>query len=92
MRGHVIRTSILLKRLYGYVRRSLIPDSDKKSDIEYWRSRAKQFGKRAVLNVSHPGTEFNIVTERQKSILFPILKSVLSGEEEIVLDFGSGEV
>lgn len=47
-------------------------------------------GKRAVLNLSHPASEFEAATAAQKHILYPILKSLLNGSEKTLLDFGCG--
>ncbi len=60
------------------------------SVIEYWEQRAKFYGSRAVLNIGHSEAEMNAVTERQKSIIFPLLKPYLNENIKIVLDFGCG--
>ncbi len=58
--------------------------------IEYWQRRAAQLGRRSVLNIGHTDAEFEAVTELQKQILFPLLKTQLNGAEELALDFGCG--
>lgn len=57
---------------------------------DYWRDRARQYGKRSVLNMAHGEEEFDAVTDYQKQLLFPLLKSKLNGSETKVLDFGCG--
>lgn len=57
---------------------------------EYWQNRARQYGKRSVLNMAHGPEEFESVTDYQKQILFPLLKSELNGFESIILDYGCG--
>ena len=57
---------------------------------EYWRDRARQYGKRSVLNLAHSEEEFDKMTDYQKQFLFPLLKSELNGTESTVLDFGCG--
>lgn len=56
----------------------------------YWRLRARKYGRRAVLNLVHPESEYDEVTRRQKSVLFPALQSQLNGRERRLLDFGCG--
>jgi len=58
--------------------------------IKYWQKRAEKHGSRAVFNIGHGGDEFEKVTEFQKSFLFPLLKTELIGNEQIILDFGCG--
>ena len=60
------------------------------SDMDYWESRAKQFGKRAVFNISHTEEELDKVTLKQKREIFPQLKKILKGNEKTILDFGCG--
>jgi len=57
---------------------------------DFWRHRARLYGKRSVLNMAHDEDQFDEVTDFQKSILFPLLKAELKGYENIVLDFGCG--
>lgn len=59
-------------------------------NIKYWKRRAKEYGSRAVVNLGHDEAEYKNITEKQKQILFPLLKSCLNGTERIVLDFGCG--
>jgi 2-polyprenyl-3-methyl-5-hydroxy-6-metoxy-1,4-benzoquinol methylase len=56
----------------------------------YWEMRAKKFGKRAVINLSHPESQYEEVTANQKKMLLPILARHLDGSEKTVLDFGCG--
>ena len=60
------------------------------SPIEYWEQRARTYQKRSVLNIGHSEEEFEIVTRKQKDILFPILKEAMTGNENIILDLGCG--
>lgn len=56
----------------------------------YWERRARRHGRRSVLNISHPESEYEEITRLQKSILFPLLSAQLDGNEQTVLDFGCG--
>lgn len=58
--------------------------------IDFWRGRAKQYGKRSVLNLAHNDEEYEAVTSQQQLLLFPLLKTQLTGSECLVLDFGCG--
>jgi len=57
---------------------------------DYWHDRARQYGKRSVLNLAHSEEEFDKVTDYQKQFLFPLLKFELNGTESSILDFGCG--
>jgi hypothetical protein len=48
---------------------------------DYWQDRARRYGKRSVLNMAHNEKDFEKITTYQKQILFPLLKSQLSGFE-----------
>lgn len=68
-----------------------LPTQKKHSNLtDYWRDRAKRYGKRSVLNIAHGEDQFDSVTNYQKKILFPLLKAELVGSEKAVLDFGCG--
>lgn len=56
----------------------------------YWRDRARRYGKHSVLNMAHREEEFEVITNYQKQLLLPLLKSQLNGSETIGLDFGCG--
>src|SRR5262245_25287736 len=58
--------------------------------LDYWRTRAKKFGKQAVISIDHSAQEFDGIKDRDKNILFPFLKPYLTGREETILDFGCG--
>jgi SAM-dependent methyltransferase len=58
--------------------------------VDFWEDRAIKYGKRSVLNMGHSEEEFDSVTDYQKDILFPLLKSQLNNEEKLILDFGCG--
>ena len=61
----------------------------KPKEIE-WNSRVNELGAYSVIDTRHAPSEYEYVTKRQKEILFPLLKSQLSGLEKTVLDFGCG--
>lgn len=56
----------------------------------YWKFRAREFGRRSVLNLSHASEEYDAVTTAQRNEIFPILSKHLRGDEKICLDFGCG--
>lgn len=60
------------------------------SDLRWWDRIAQQMGPRSVLHHGHSESEIEEVTERQKSILFPLLRNQLRGGEGTILDFGCG--
>jgi ubiquinone/menaquinone biosynthesis C-methylase UbiE len=64
--------------------------SHPKTDQEYWEERARRHGARSVLNLGHTTAEMDSVTRYQVNTLFPILRANLKGNEQVVLDFGSG--
>jgi SAM-dependent methyltransferase len=58
--------------------------------LAYWQQRAAQFGRRAVLNLEHPESQFQIVTDWQTHEILPFLEELLNGDEKVALDFGCG--
>ena len=58
--------------------------------IAYWERRAREHGRRSVLNLSHAESEVEPVTQRQIDLLFPLLRKQLDGGERVALDFGCG--
>ncbi|MBM4165715.1 MAG: class I SAM-dependent methyltransferase [Ignavibacteria bacterium] len=60
------------------------------NDINYWKKRVRNYGKRSVLNIAHTEEEYEIVTQKQKDEIYPLFKSQLNGTERTVLDFGCG--
>jgi ubiquinone/menaquinone biosynthesis C-methylase UbiE len=58
--------------------------------IAYWEARAKEFGARSVLNISHSEQEMAAVTAAQVREIFPHLKAQLKGKERLILDYGCG--
>jgi SAM-dependent methyltransferase len=60
------------------------------SPIKYWENRARQYGARSVLNLSHGPEEMASVKEMQINTIFPLLKLQLGGDEKTLLDFGCG--
>jgi SAM-dependent methyltransferase len=63
-----------------------VPESPR----SYWRRRAAEFGRRSVLNLAHSEADFETVTLRQKSELYPQLRKLVAGGERRILDFGCG--
>lgn len=61
-----------------------------RSELGYWRARARAHGPRAVLNLAHGPEEIGAVTERQCAILLPKLRARLDGSEHVAVDFGCG--
>jgi len=74
-----------LRKLYETFRPVSQPDG-----IAYWKQRAEKFGNRSVLDLRHDETELVGVTERQKDLLFPLLRDQLTGTEQTILDLGCG--
>jgi len=70
--------------------KALLFPPKKLTGTDYWTDRARKFGRRSVLNLSHGEDEYEEVTRRQKEEIFPYLRSVLSGHENTILDFGCG--
>lgn len=56
----------------------------------YWKTRAMIFGKQSVLNSAHSVEKYESITSSQKIEIFPYLKTNLSGNERVCLDFGCG--
>jgi len=79
-----------LRKLIQELRERLIRSSKPFSNLAYWERRAKQYGPRAVLNLSHASHEIDEVTEKQKEEIFPCFGEALRGDERVVLDFGCG--
>jgi len=71
----------ILLRLWHY-------RSKKIRGTQYWRERARFFGKRAVLNLSHAPSEIAAVTNRQIEAIFPRVDHFIQGNEKRLLDFG----
>lgn len=57
---------------------------------DYWEQRARQYGRRSVLNLNHALEDFEIVTEYQKREIYPHFQRALRGDEKVVIDFGCG--
>jgi len=60
------------------------------SNLDYWVERASRYRERAVLNLAHGPEDYERVTARQRSLLFPLLANLRSGHERRVLDLGCG--
>jgi ubiquinone/menaquinone biosynthesis C-methylase UbiE len=80
----------MLNQIWSRLLNKLSPSKKNVDLTDYWRDRARRYGKRSVLNMAHRESEFYSVTEYQKQLLFPLLTAELNGLEETVLDFGCG--
>jgi SAM-dependent methyltransferase len=58
--------------------------------LRYWERRARRYGPRSVLHLSHSAAEVEQVTEWQKNIVLPLLRAELRGDEKLALDYGCG--
>lgn len=56
----------------------------------YWRRRAAEHGRRAVLNLGHRAEDFDAITEMQRAKIFPWLATRLDGREALAVDLGCG--
>ncbi len=68
----------------------IFKNKKKFSHIEYWEKRARQYGKRSVINIGHSEGEVSAITKMQKDTIFPYLSKLLTGREKLILDFGCG--
>jgi SAM-dependent methyltransferase len=80
----------MFKRIWNRLLVKLSAPKQYSNLTDYWRDRARRYGKHSVLNMAHNEKDFEKITAYQKQILFPLLKSQLSGIENTVLDFGCG--
>lgn len=80
----------MLRRIYQYLIRRLLSFSARHSTIMYWKIRALAYGRQSVLHSGHGVEEYDEVTERQKKALFPLLRTHLHGDEQVIVDFGCG--
>ncbi len=55
-----------------------------------WSERVRTYGRRCVVNLAIPEEELEAETERQRSILFPLLHRELAQPPVRALDFGCG--
>lgn len=67
-----------------------LPANNQTSTLDYWQTRAKKFGKQAVISIDHPLDQFEEVRNRDKNVIFPFLKKYLTGKEKLIMDFGCG--
>jgi len=81
----MIAVASLWRRAYARVLRPKNLDA-----VQYWEDRARTYGRRSVLNLSHDESEFREVTAKQQETLFPLLLKQLRGNEKLILDFGCG--
>lgn len=78
----------IVRRLRGALVR-LLPGRNR-ADLRWWEKRVRRLGARSVLNRGHSEADAARMDERQKGILFPILRRHLRGDERRLLDFGCG--
>ena len=62
----------------------------RRKEQRFWKRRVRRHGAAAVLHIGHGKQALEGLTERQKAFLLPLLRSQLTGEERVVLDFGCG--
>jgi SAM-dependent methyltransferase len=74
------------------MRNSAIDRCAGRMDVQsYWDSRAKRFGRRAVIDLRHSDAEYEALTRRQwEQHLLPRLRKLLRGDEALAVDFGCG--
>jgi 2-polyprenyl-3-methyl-5-hydroxy-6-metoxy-1,4-benzoquinol methylase len=66
------------------------------SDVErdrlsqLWHERSEQHGSRSVFNLNHEPSSLAHIDSRQKKIIYDVLRKVINGNENAVLDFGCG--
>lgn len=89
LRWFTIQKDFFGKLVYKIIRQNKLKEFTG-SGVEYWEQRHEKFGARSVVNLAHPEEEFEKVTRMQKERLFTILKKQLSGNENLILDFGCG--
>ncbi len=62
---------------------------NKYSPLEYWESRSRKFGARAVLNLGIKKGQEEDFRKKQMNIIFPHLKKIIQ-QKDVVLDYGCG--
>jgi len=60
------------------------------SAVEAWDRRAREYGARAVFNLTHTEDQLARVTEIQKQAIYPHVRAALRHDERLALDFGCG--
>lgn len=80
----------MLKRKINSLVDILFGNKPTKSKHKYWEGRARKYGKRAVLNLSHSKSEIKNITNYQIDQIFPHLEIYKSQEVEQILDYGCG--
>lgn len=71
--------------------RNLVKPTSRETGIEYWESRARQYGPRSVFHIGHATEEEDrVLHDLQKREIFPLLSKELTGRESTILDFGCG--
>lgn len=82
--------SSFIRKIRGIVLKAIGFKRKKLHAIQYWEKRAKKYGERSVFNIGHSEDEMEAITRMQKDYIFPFLRKQLTGNENVVLDFGCG--
>jgi len=77
-------------RLFGKWLVSVFRGQSGPGNRTYWEWRAREYGAKGVLNLALQGVDLQQATEAQMEALWPILRSRLTGNERVLLDFGCG--
>lgn len=80
----------LVRRVVRRVVRLLVGPAPVQSPAEAWDARAREYGARAVFNLTHTEAELEQVTEMQRRAIFPVVRAALRNDEQLALDFGCG--
>ena len=91
--GHAmshLKVKSILQLLFRIKKKLLFMKHNDLQGHNYWENRVKKYGKRSVLNIGHSEEDFDVTTQKQKDILFPLLNQELRGDEALILDYGCG--
>lgn len=58
--------------------------------MDYWQWRVNKFGTRSVFNLGYKSDQLDLVTEKQKNLVSPLIQKQLLGNEELAIDIGCG--
>ncbi len=67
----------------------ILKSENKISPLEYWESRSKRYGARAVLNLAIKEEEEQSFRKKQIAAIFPHLRKIIR-QNDVVLDYGCG--
>src|SRR5437016_5259052 len=59
-------------------------------ELEYWRRRVAEMGRRSVFDTRHSDDDLAAVTAMQKQEIYPVLRGVLKPWYKMLIDFGCG--